>query len=85
MDKSCYNCKHNGKETCKGCSTILEPKFENFEERDEITILRNLVIKLEDMYDRLLTNYRDALDSIRTLQICNQNLCAQLNTKKSDE
>lgn len=50
MEKCCYNCKHNGKDTCKGCSTIaLAGKvFENFRPRDEFKKIEKLEKQLAE-------------------------------------
>lgn len=46
----CYTCEHNGKETCKGCNTILngenEP-YENWQLREDLCQKDNQIADLQ--------------------------------------
>lgn len=40
-EKCCYNCKHVTLESCKGCNTFGDTRFQNFELRDELSKLES--------------------------------------------
>lgn len=47
---NCYTCQHNGRETCKGCNTLLVGEneiYENWQLREDLEIKDQRIAELE--------------------------------------
>lgn len=73
VEKSCYNCKHNGKSSCKGCSTILiaGKLFENFRPRDEFRIIEKLEKQIagKEGENKNLKNIVEGIDKLKQFNV----------------
>ena len=48
---NCYTCQHNGRETCKGCNTLLVGEneiYENWQLREDLEIKDQRIAELEE-------------------------------------
>lgn len=71
----CYTCEHNGQETCKGCSTILngenEP-YENWELREDLCSKDK---KIKDLEDKLTDSEKQIKDARETVNMSVDSWC----------